>query len=556
MWSSVQQHNSRRSGSKPPGARLKSHGQVFALGTLTINDLDVSQIPSPAGRQEVEQALRKSEQRFRSVVEAAPNAMVMVNAEGLIEMVNAQAERAFGYARTEMLHQPVEMLVPERLRGNHPKLRGSFFANPRTRPMGAGRDLYALRKNGSEFPVEIRLNLIDTEDGIMVLSVIVDITERKAAELTLRDRELWLRSILDTAPDAIVLIDEHGVIQSFSPAAERLFGYVEAEVVGQNVEVLMPSPYREEHDGFLAQYYATGERHIIGIGRIVVGQRKGGDTFPLELRVGELRLGDRSFFTGFVRDITERQRTERLVQDLQSELLHSSRLSMMGQMASTLAHELNQPLTALTNYLQGLKRLLAGGKTEREQITDIIDRTLGQAARAAQVVRRLREFVAKGGTERRHENLNAVVEEAVALRLVGACQYGVRISMQLDRDAPAVSIDKIQVQQVVLNLVRNAVEAMEESERREVLVSTSYSRSRKTVELRVADSGPGLAKDIAARLFEPFLTTKKKGMGLGLSICREIVEARGGHISAFPNTPVGTAFSVTFPAGHEEEPER
>ncbi len=512
-------------------------------------------MPPPTGRQEIEQALRKSEERFRSVLEAAPTAMVMVNAEGLIEMVNAQAERVFGYARTEMLHQPVEMLVPERLRGDHPKLREWFFADPRTRPMGAGRDLYALRKDGSEFPVEIGLNPIDTEQGTMVLSAIVDIAERKATALALRERELRLRSILDTVPDAIVLIDEHGVVQSFSRAAERLFGYVEAEVVGQNVKVLMPSPRRDEHDDFLAHCHATGEHRIIGSGRTVVGQRKDGGTFPLELRVGEFRLGDRSFFTGFVRDMTERRRTERRVQDLQSELLHVTRLSTMGQMASTLAHELNQPLTAVTNYLQGLRRLLAGGKADREQVTDVIDRALGQAARAAQVIRRLREFATKGKTERRVENLNTVIEETVGLRLVGARPSGVRISMQLDRSVGAVSIDKIQVQQVVLNLVRNAVEAMEESERRELLVSTSYCRSRKIVELRVADSGPGLPKDIAARLFEPFLTTKKTGMGLGLSICREIVEAHGGHITAVPNTPGGAVFSVTLPAWHDEEPE-
>ena len=511
--------------------------------------------PLPAGRQEIEQA-RKSEERFRCAVEAAPNAMVLVNAEGLIEMVNAQAERVFGYAPTEMLHQPVEMLVPERLRGNHPKLRESFSADPQTRPMGASRDLYALRKDGSEFPVEIGLNPIDIEQGTMVLCAIVDITERKAAKLALHERELQLRSILDTVPDAIVLIDEHGVIQSFSRAAERLFGYVETEVVGQNVKVLMSSSYSEEHDDFLAHCHATGEHRIVGIGRTVVGQRKDGGTLPLELRVGEFRVDGRSCFTGFVRDMTERRRTERRVQDLQSELLHVTRLSTMGQMASTLAHELNQPLTAVTNYLQGLKRLLAGGKTDREQVTDVIDRALGQAARAAQVIRRLREFATKGKTERRVENLNTLIEETVGLRLVGARQYGVQISMQLDRSAAAVSIDRIQVQQVILNLVRNAVEAMEESERRELLVSTSNYRSRKIVELRVADSGPGLPEDIAARLFEPFLTTKKTGMGLGLSICREIVEAHGGHISALPNTPGGAVFSVIFPAWHEEEPER
>lgn len=504
--------------------------------------------PDETGRQEIEQALRKSEERFRRVVEAAPNAMVMVSPAGRIEMVNTQAERVFGYDRSEMLGQHVEMLVPDRFRTRHPDQRIAFFADPRTRPMGAGRDLYALRKDGSEFPVEIGLNPIETEEGTMVLSAIVDITERKTAELALRERELRLRSILDTVADAIVLIDEHGMIQSFNPAAERLFGYTEQEVVSQNVKMLMPSPYREQHDGYLERYHATGERRIIGIGRIVVGQRKNGDTFPLELRVDEFHLGDRVFFTGFIHDLSERQETERRVQDLQAELLHVSRLSTMGQMAATLAHELNQPLTAVMNYLQGLRRLLAGGKLEAARVTDVLDRTVAQAARAGDVIRRLREFVAKGDTERRHENLNTVVEEAVALGLVGARQHGVRVAIHLDHSAAPVFIDKVQIQQVILNLIRNALEAMESSERRELDVSTSHLRSAGVVELRVADTGRGLDPDIAQRLFQPFLTTKKNGMGIGLSICREIIEAHGGQITASPQEPIGTVFLFTLPA--------
>jgi two-component system sensor kinase FixL len=347
-------------------------------------------------------------------------------------------------------------------------------------------------------------------------------------------------------------MDERGDIQSFSPAAERLFGYAHAEVVGQNVKVVIPSPLREEQNSFLQLSHATSECRLNNSGGVTVGRRKNGETFPVELLVGEFQLGDRLFFTGFVRDLTERQRTERHVQNLHSELLHLSRLGMMGQMASTLAHELNQPLTAVTNYLQGLKRLLATGQTVSARVIDVIDRTVEQAARAGQVIRRLREFVAKGETERRFENLNVVVEEAVALGLVGAKQYGIRVGMHLNRGAPPVFIDKVQIQQVVLNLVRNAIEAMENGERRELVVSTRFSSRAKMVELRVADSGPGLTPEIAENLFEPFRTTKKTGMGLGLSICREIVETHGGQISATANMPNGTIFSVTFPAGHRE----
>lgn len=497
--------------------------------------------------------LRKSEERLRQVVEAAPNAMVIVDETGRIELVNAQAERVFGYRREALLGKTVEMLLPERYRGSHARLRAGFFEEARSRPMGPGLDLYGLRGDGSEFPLEIGLNPISTDAGTMVVASIIDVTERRTAELALRERKLRLSSILETVPDALVLMDDQGLIQSFSPAAERLFGYAEAEVAGRNVKVLMPSPYREEHDSYLARYLATGERKIIGIGRVVVGQHKNGETFPIELLVGEFRLNGRPFFTGFVRDLTERQRTESRLQDLQSELLHVSRLSTMGQMASTLAHELNQPLTAVINYLQGLKRLLGrGAGPDPRTLVDVIDKTVAQAARAGDVIRRLREFVAKGESERKAENLNKVAEEAVALALVGARQRAVRTSLKFDSTIPLAFIDKVQIQQVVVNLVRNALEALEQSEQRDLVISTAPGASGKSVVLSVADTGPGLAPEVAERLFEPFHTTKRAGMGLGLSICREIVEAHGGQISAAPNPSSGTIFSVTLPIAAEE----
>src|SRR5579863_10508103 len=177
------------------------------------------------------------------------------------------------------------------------------------------------------------------------------------AQQALRESEARLRSIVETVPDALILIDERGLIESFSPAAERLFGYTAAAVVGQNVSLLMPSPYREQHDGYLARYRQTGERRIIGIGRVVMGQRADGSTFPIELQVGELKLEGRRLFTGFVRDITERQVARERLHELQAELLRASRLSAMGQMASALAHELNQPLTAVINYVQATRRM-------------------------------------------------------------------------------------------------------------------------------------------------------------------------------------------------------
>ena len=366
-------------------------------------------------------------------------------------------------------------------------------------------------------------------------------------------REAHLQSILDTVPDAMIVIDESGLVQSFSAAAERLFGYTAAEVLGNNVRMLMPSPYRQDHDGYLERYRRTGERKIIGVGRVVVGERKDGSTFPLELNVGEMRTSQQRFFTGFIRDLTERQQTEARLQELQAELVHVSRLTAMGEMASALAHELNQPLSAIANYMKGSRRLLADSSDERSKIlTEAMDKASEQALRAGDIIRRLRDFVARGESERRVENVRKLVEEASALALVGAKDRGVRVRFDFDPRIDLVLADKVQIQQVLLNLMRNAIEAMEESARRDLVVSTATAPDN-MVEIRVADTGTGIAPEIASQLFQPFITTKRHGMGVGLSISRTIIEAHGGSIAPLPNPGGGTIFCFTLPSVTGEE---
>jgi two-component system sensor kinase FixL len=366
-------------------------------------------------------------------------------------------------------------------------------------------------------------------------------------------REAHLTSILNTVPDAMVVIDEAAIIHSFSTAAERLFGYTTAEVVGKNVNILMPSPYRESHDGYIGRYLRTGDRRIIGIGRVVVGERKDGSTFPMELAVGEMRSGNQRFFTGFIRDLTERQRTEARLHELQSELVHISRLTAMGEMASTLAHELNQPLSAISNYMKGSRRLLEkSSESTAALLRDAMEKASEQALRAGQIIKRLRDFVSRGETERRVENARKLVEEASALALVGARNQGVRVKFEFDPAADLVLADRVQIQQVLLNLMRNAVEAMETSERRELTIATAKD-SDDTVAISVADTGCGIAPEPSSQLFQPFFTTKRQGMGVGLSISRTIVEAHGGKLEALPNPGGGTIFRLTLRAVTEED---
>ena len=306
-----------------------------------------------------------------------------------------------------------------------------------------------------------------------------------------RHRQAQLQSILDTVPEAMVVIDERGIMRSFSVTAERLFGWSAAQVIGKNVSILMPAPYRQEHDGYLQRYRKTGERRIIGIGRIVVGERKDGSTFPMELAVGEAKVGTDRLFTGFVRDLTERRSQERRMQELQSELVHVSRLTAMGEMASSLAHELNQPLSAITSYLRGASTLLKTGQPDKGRVREALDRSAEQALRAGDVIKRLREFVAKGETEHTIEDPATLLEEAAALALVGAREQGVRVSLRCDRGLPDVVVDKIQIQQVALNLIRNAIEAMETASRRELTIGVS--RQDEFALFFVADSGTGIA---------------------------------------------------------------
>jgi two-component system sensor kinase FixL len=363
-----------------------------------------------------------------------------------------------------------------------------------------------------------------------------------------------LRSILDTVPDGVVVIDRAGIMTSFSPAAERMFGWTAREALGQNVRILMPEAHAAAHDGYIQRYHRTGEKRIIGAGRIVVGQRKDGSTFPMELAVGETK-GAAPSYTGFIRDLTETQETETRLQELQNELVHVSRLTAMGEMASTLAHELNQPLSAIANLLTGSRRLIDRGReADQVKVRDAIDKAANQALRAGEVIHRMRDFVRRGASERAAESLSKLIEEASALALIGEKDRQVDVRLALDPAADAVFADRVQVQQVLLNLIRNGIDAMQESgARRKALTITSAVTDQGWSQVSVADNGPGIAPEVLERLFQPFMTTKPQGMGVGLSISRSIIEAHGGRIWAEANPGGGALFRFTLPPANDQK---
>ncbi|MBR0714247.1 sensor protein FixL [Bradyrhizobium liaoningense] len=417
---------------------------------------------------------------------------------------------------------------------------------------GGGFDI-SFRVAGAGQWIRARAGLIRDDAGAArhLSGIFLDVGEEKQVEQALRTRENHLRSILQTIPDAMIVIDGHGIIQLFSTAAERLFGYPEREAIGQNVSILMPEPDKSRHDGYIARYRTTRDPHIIGIGRIVTGKRRDGTTFPMHLSIGEMQSGGEPYFTGFVRDLTEHQQTQARLQELQSELVHVSRLSAMGEMASALAHELNQPLAAISNYMKGSRRLLAGSADPNiGKIESAMDRAAEQAVRAGQIIRRLRDFVARGESEKRVESLSKMIEEAGALGLAGAREQNVQLRFNLNPDADLVLADRVQIQQVLVNLFRNALEAMAQSTHRELVVINSRIPDD-MIEVVVSDSGAGFQDDVIPNLFQTFFTTKETGMGVGLSISRSIIEAHGGRMWAESNASGGATFRFTLPAADE-----
>jgi two-component system sensor kinase FixL len=375
---------------------------------------------------------------------------------------------------------------------------------------------------------------------------------KQHAAFSSADGERLFQVLLDTAVDGVMVIDEHANILVYNAACERLFGYSPDEVLGHNVSMLMPEPYRAEHDGYIERYLHTGEKHIIGIGREVQGRRKDGSTFPMNLSVGEGVLSGQRIFVGIVGDLSERVRRESHVQELQKELLHATRLTSTGQLAAALAHELNQPLTAILNYANALadivdwKRIPEGATAQ-----EVLAKVSAQAERAGEIIRRLRSFVEKREANRVPDDLNKAVHDAIGLGLVGSANENVKITLRLAKDIPLVPIDKVQIQQVMINLLRNATEAMRDSTKRELTVQTARDDDEFVV-VSVQDTGPGLSADVQKRLFEPFVTTKSTGLGIGLSICRTIVESHGGRLWAESRKGGGTTFRFRLPVAMDE----
>jgi len=495
--------------------------------------------------------------------------MVLSDGAGKIALVNTQAERLFGYARAELIGQSVDMLVPERFRGHHPELRKTFLADPRPRPMGVGRDLHGLKKDGSEFPVEIGLNPIDTDDGPMVLSAIVDITARRSAELSLRESEQRYRMLIDGVTDyAIYMVDPAGIVTNWNQGAQRIKGYRTEEIVGRHFSCFFTEEDRAANVPQRSLEIAArdGRYEAETAWRV----RKDGSRFLANVVIDALKddSGRLIGFAKITRDVTERvqaareleetrvrlvqARAEEALSRAQAELAHVARLTSLGELTASIGHEVNQPIAAILSSAQAALRFLSVQPQDLGEVRQALTRIIASGKRAGDIIDHIRDLTKKGLPRADEMDINDVVRDVVEFTHAVAVNNRVSVQKNLVEGLPLVKGDKIQLQQVVLNLIVNAVEAMSTVDEgaRELLISTAQTEFDVLVAVR--DLGPGLPATDLESIFQAFHTTKPTGMGMGLSISRSIIESHGGRLWAEPNVPRGAIFQFALPSADED----
>lgn len=484
------------------------------------------------------------------VIETVDMPVVILGPNGSIKRFNPASEQLTGYAVDEVLGRKVwDFLVIDKdintVKSVFEKTRGADTPTHYT-------NHWKTRSKGNRL-LKWSNKTIRYRDGRVayILATGIDITDSQATEFQLSETKAYLRSIIDASPIAIITINESGLIQSFSREAEKCFGYNEPDILGKNINLLMPGPDHAQHDQYLRRYLETGEKRIIGRARAVFAKRQNGEIFPVMLNVSEFQDGER-IFVGFIEDLTHQRDTERRLEETQHQLQHAGRIGAMGEIAASIAHELNQPLTAAASLAGAVSLSLK--KAECPACADAIemlDDVVSEIRRASEIIRQMRDFIRKRKTAKSLHSVNKVVQEAATIALIGGKTSGVVLEANLDDNVGELKIDRVQIQQVIVNLVRNALDAMRNSDKKQLTISTITSGD--FVEIKIADTGAGIPEKMKSRLFEPFATSKADGIGIGLSISKSIIDAHQGEIFANSKESTGCVFTVKLPRGAYDE---
>jgi two-component system sensor kinase FixL len=474
--------------------------------------------------------LRDSNARLRSIIDSAVDGIIVIDGQGRIEAFNRGAERLFGYPESEVMGRNVRMLMPSPYHDEHDGYLARYLETGSAKIIGTGREVTGRRRDGTFFPLHLSVGEMSIKGERKFTGMLHDLTRRVSLEAELRASEAQWRSIIDSAVDGIVVIDAHGRIEAFNPAAVRLFGYEEHEVIGRNVNILMPSPYHEEHDSYLAHHLATGAQKIIGTGREVTGLRRDGSTFPLHLSVGKMTVGGERRFTGILHDLSARVRIEK-------QLREQTALAKLGEMAAVIAHEVKNPLAGVRGAIQIIGTRLPKDSKDARIVTEIVSRIDA----LNELMKDLLLFA------RPPQPKVALVDVATLVTATADLLRGdpalQEVHVKVEGEPSRVLADAELLKIVFVNLLVNAAHAMQGRG----TIHVSLTSIADMCQIAFADEGPGIPAEVVEKIFTPFFTTKPRGSGLGLPTAKRLVEAHQGTISIACPAVGGTVVTVQLP---------
>jgi PAS domain S-box-containing protein len=494
-------------------------------------------------------AQHDDQSRLRALVETAVDGVMMIDGQGRVRLFNPACERLFGYRADEVIGQNVRMLMPAPYREGHDTYLDTYHRTGRKKIIGIGREVTGQRKDGTTFPMDLSVGEAKENGESIFVGIVHDLSTHRRAEQVLRETAARLKALVDTAVDGMMMIDRAGRVLLFNPACEKLFGYEADEVLGRNVSMLMPSPYREEHDGYIENFLRTGERKIIGIGREVTGQRKDGTTFPMDLSVGEAKQDGASIFVGIIHDLTDRKHTE-------AQLVQAQKMETVGQLSGGIAHDFNNLLTVVVGNAEVLSEALRA----RPDLQALADAIAQAGERGAELTQRLLAFGRRQTLQPSEIDCNALVKgmEKLLRRMLSET---IVVKTALERGLWTAYADPGQLENAMLNLAINARDAMADGGTLTITTGNVPLDERyrdlhpevnpgEYVMVAVTDDGTGMTKEVLNRVFEPFFTTKDvgKGSGLGLSMVYGFVKQSNGHVAIYSEPGLGTTVRVYLPA--------